>query len=92
MTPGQRRYLDNFGRIGSLGETKGGEEGPDGGQGLLFWIRNFGSHAYVRRMLKSFEFCVPTTAAKVPPGPDWLHEINTMATAYGLSAMVTASG
>jgi len=26
-------------------------------------------------MLKSFEFCVPTRATKVPAGPEWLHEI-----------------
>src|SRR6201982_4199814 len=26
-------------------------------------------------MLKAFEFCVPITGAKVPAGPEWLHEI-----------------
>ena len=26
-------------------------------------------------MLKSFEFCIPTRGAKVPAGPEWLHEI-----------------
>ena len=27
-------------------------------------------------MLKSFEFCLPTNATKVPARPEWLHEIN----------------
>jgi hypothetical protein len=27
-----------------------------------------------RRMFKAFEFCLPTNAAKVPAGPEWLHE------------------
>jgi ATP-dependent DNA ligase len=26
-------------------------------------------------MFKAFEFCLPTTGAKVPAGPEWLHEI-----------------
>jgi hypothetical protein len=26
-------------------------------------------------MLKAFEFCIPTKAASVPSGPDWLHEV-----------------
>jgi hypothetical protein len=26
-------------------------------------------------MFKAFEFCLPTNAAKVPAGPEWLHEI-----------------
>ena len=26
-------------------------------------------------MLKAFEFCIPTSGAKVPAGPEWLHEI-----------------
>ena len=26
-------------------------------------------------MFKAFEFCLPTTATKVPAGPEWLHEI-----------------
>jgi bifunctional non-homologous end joining protein LigD len=27
-------------------------------------------------MPKAFEFCLPITEAKVPGGPEWLHEIN----------------
>jgi ATP-dependent DNA ligase len=30
---------------------------------------------YEKAMLKAFEFCLPTTGAKVPAGPEWLHEI-----------------
>ena len=26
-------------------------------------------------MFKAFKFCLPTNAAKVPAGPEWLHEI-----------------
>jgi hypothetical protein len=26
-------------------------------------------------MFKAFEFCLPTNEAKVPAGPEWLHEI-----------------
>ena len=38
-------------------------------------IRKFRWPHYLRRMLKSFDFCVPTRGTKVPAGPDWLHEI-----------------
>jgi ATP-dependent DNA ligase len=31
--------------------------------------------AYVGRMFKSFEFCLPAAATAVPSGPDWLHEV-----------------
>jgi ATP-dependent DNA ligase len=31
--------------------------------------------AYLRRMFKAFEFCIPTRGIKVPSGPDWLHEV-----------------
>ena len=33
------------------------------------------ANAYLGRMLKAFEFCLPTGARAVPAGPDWLHEI-----------------
>jgi ATP-dependent DNA ligase len=26
-------------------------------------------------MLRSFEFCIPTSGTKVPASPEWLHEI-----------------
>ena len=26
-------------------------------------------------MFKAFDFCIPTRGAKVPSGPDWLHEV-----------------
>ena len=26
-------------------------------------------------MFKAFEFCLPTSATKVPAGPEWFHEI-----------------
>jgi bifunctional non-homologous end joining protein LigD len=32
-------------------------------------------NAYLRRMFKVFEFCLPTRLTTVPSGPDWLHEI-----------------
>jgi bifunctional non-homologous end joining protein LigD len=31
--------------------------------------------AYLRRMLRSFDFCIPTKGTQVPAGPEWLHEI-----------------
>jgi bifunctional non-homologous end joining protein LigD len=31
--------------------------------------------AYLIRMFKAFEFCLPTTGAKVPAGAEWFHEI-----------------
>jgi ATP-dependent DNA ligase len=31
--------------------------------------------AYLLRMFKAFEFCIPIPGTKVPWGPDWLHEI-----------------
>jgi ATP-dependent DNA ligase len=33
-----------------------------------------GADAYLRRMFKAFEFCLPTNAIKVPAGPEF-HEI-----------------
>jgi ATP-dependent DNA ligase len=30
---------------------------------------------YLGGMFKGFEFCLPTNAASVPGGPEWLHEI-----------------
>jgi bifunctional non-homologous end joining protein LigD len=36
-------------------------------------VRNL--NAYLSRMLKAFEFCIPTKATAVPAGPEWLHEI-----------------
>jgi bifunctional non-homologous end joining protein LigD len=32
-------------------------------------------NAYVRRMRKTIEPCIPTRGTEVPAGPDWLHEI-----------------
>jgi hypothetical protein len=31
--------------------------------------------AYLWRMFKSFDFCLPTKSTIVPNGPDWLHEV-----------------
>jgi bifunctional non-homologous end joining protein LigD len=33
------------------------------------------ANAYLLHMFKAFEFCLPITGAKVPNGPEWLHEI-----------------
>ena len=33
------------------------------------------ANANLGRMLRAFEFCLPTGARAVPAGPDWLHEI-----------------
>src|SRR5262249_12285466 len=33
------------------------------------------ANAYLGRMFKAFEFCLPTNATNVPAGPEWLHEI-----------------
>jgi bifunctional non-homologous end joining protein LigD len=30
---------------------------------------------YLGRMLKAFEFCIPTKSTSVPSGPDWLEEV-----------------
>ena len=38
-------------------------------------IRKTAWNAYLWRMLKAFEFCVPTKSTVVPAGPDWLHEV-----------------
>jgi hypothetical protein len=38
-------------------------------------IRKTAVDAYLQRMFKAFEFCLPTNATKVPAGPEWLHEI-----------------
>ena len=38
-------------------------------------IRKTAVDAYLQRMFKAFEFCLPTNAAKVPAGPEWFHEI-----------------
>jgi hypothetical protein len=35
----------------------------------------FLSRTYLRHMLISFEFCIPTQGIAVPAGPDWYHEI-----------------
>lgn len=35
----------------------------------------FAPNTYVRLMRQGFEFALPVKAAKVPFGPDWLHEI-----------------
>jgi bifunctional non-homologous end joining protein LigD len=43
--------------------------------GPFHWVCNIQSAAYLRRMFKSFEFCLPTKSTIVPDGPDWLHEI-----------------
>jgi ATP-dependent DNA ligase len=34
-----------------------------------------GEVTYLPDMTRPFEFCVPTTATKVPASPDWLHEV-----------------
>jgi bifunctional non-homologous end joining protein LigD len=37
--------------------------------------RKVAVNAYLPPMFKAFEFCRPTSATKVPFGPEWLHEI-----------------
>ena len=55
--------------------------GPEGRISTLIpvWavlgFANFASRAYLRRMFKSFDFCVPTRGTAVPDTPDWLHEV-----------------
>src|SRR5262245_18476070 len=31
--------------------------------------------AYLRRMFKAFEFCIPTRGIKVPSSPDWFLQV-----------------
>jgi bifunctional non-homologous end joining protein LigD len=33
------------------------------------------ANAYLGRMFKAFEFCIPTKVIHVPASPDWLHEV-----------------
>jgi bifunctional non-homologous end joining protein LigD len=40
-----------------------------------FLDSQFRTNAYLRCMLKAFEFCIPIAGTKVPAGPEWLHEI-----------------
>jgi bifunctional non-homologous end joining protein LigD len=47
---------------------------PRAGAVLLLLVFFWGS-GYLGRMLKAFEFCVPTVGTKVPASPDWIHEI-----------------
>ena len=44
-------------------------------EAALWPIRKTGYRYLLFRMFKAFEFCLPTNAAKVPAGPEWLHEI-----------------
>ena len=45
------------------------------GKSRASWIAITAPDAYLQRMFKAFEFCLPTNATKVPAGPEWLHEI-----------------
>jgi hypothetical protein len=47
----------------------------------------FRTNAYLRCMLKAFEFCIPIAGTKVPAGPEWLHEIK-----YGFRLRVERDG
>ena len=47
---------------------------PIGGA-VLVSLRKIAADAYLQRMFKAFEFCLPTKATKVPAGPEWFHEI-----------------
>jgi ATP-dependent DNA ligase len=38
-------------------------------------IRKTEANAYIRRVFKAFEFCIPTRGMKVPAGAEWFHEI-----------------
>jgi len=38
-------------------------------------LRKPSSNAYLARMFKGFDFCLPTKVTNVPSGPDWLHEV-----------------
>ena len=42
---------------------------------MLVSLRKIAADAYLQRMFKAFEFCLPTKATKVPAGPEWFHEI-----------------
>ena len=42
--------------------------------------------AYLQRMFKAFEFCLPTSATKVPAGPEWLPLHQGAAAGLGLFA------
>jgi ATP-dependent DNA ligase len=37
--------------------------------------RKTAGNAYLGRMFKRFDFCLPSKSISVPDGPDWLHEI-----------------
>jgi bifunctional non-homologous end joining protein LigD len=39
-----------------------------------------------------FEPCIPTRAAKVPAGPDWIHEIKHDGYRYGYRLIVQRDG
>jgi ATP-dependent DNA ligase len=43
--------------------------------GRRFPPQKMGLSAYLHRMFKAFEFCLPTKSTIVPGGPDWFHEI-----------------
>jgi bifunctional non-homologous end joining protein LigD len=46
-----------------------------GRQSITAQTRNSGKNAYLRSMLKAFDFCIPTRGTEVPGRPEWLHEI-----------------
>jgi ATP-dependent DNA ligase len=42
------------------------------------WTARFAkstTNAYLSRMFRAFEFCLPTPGKVVPAGPEWFHEI-----------------
>ena len=44
-------------------------------RGFYFGVRKTARRAYLDRMFKAFEFCLPTLGKSVPAGPEWFHEI-----------------
>ena len=54
-------------------------------------IRKTGANSYIRRMFKAIEFCIPMKGTKRPTGSDWLHEVSTRATDWGIVVAVRAA-
>jgi ATP-dependent DNA ligase len=53
-------------------------------RGCACGLRKTAADAYLRRMFKTFEFCLPTNAVKVPAGLEWLHEIKQDGSRIGI--------
>ena len=43
--------------------------------GALLRIGKAGGYVYFGRMVRAFDFCLPTKSSNVPSDPDWLHEV-----------------